>query len=65
VTQALFESSPKRRYMVVPNQTEAEWTIKKAIEQLVQLNEGQAYTYDREAMVRMLDEALANARPKR
>jgi len=28
VTQALFESSPKRRYMVVPNQTEAEWTIK-------------------------------------
>jgi NAD(P)-dependent dehydrogenase (short-subunit alcohol dehydrogenase family) len=65
VTQALFEPSPKRRYMVVPNQTEAEWTIKKAIEQLVQLNEGQAYTYDREAMVRMLDEALANARPKR
>ncbi len=65
VAQALFESSPKRRYMVVPNQTEAEWTIKKAIEQLVQLNEGQAYTYDREAMVRMLDEALGNARPKR
>lgn len=65
VKQALFEPSPKRRYMVVPNQTEAEWTIKKAIEQLVQLNEGQAYTYDREAMVRMLDEALANARPKR
>lgn len=65
VTQALFEPSPKRRYMVVPNQTEAEWTIKKAIERLVQLNEGQAYTYDREAMVRMLDEALANARPKR
>ena len=27
VTQALFEPSPKRRYMVVPNQTEAEWTI--------------------------------------
>src|SRR5262245_42830124 len=65
VTQALFESSPKRRSMVVPNQTEAEWIIKKVIEQLVQLNEGQAYTYDREAMVRMLDEALANARPKR
>jgi NAD(P)-dependent dehydrogenase (short-subunit alcohol dehydrogenase family) len=65
VTQALFEPSPKRRYMVVPNQTEAEWTIKKAIERLVQLNEGQAYTYDREVMVRMLDEALANARPKR
>jgi len=65
VAQALFELSPKRRYMVVPNQTEAEWTIKKAIEQLVQLNEGQAYTYDRDAMVKMLDEALGNARPRR
>lgn len=65
VAQALFEPSPKRRYMVVPNQAEAEWTIKKAMEQLVELNEGQAYTYDREAMMRMLDEALANARPKR
>lgn len=63
VAQALFEASPKRRYMIVPNQTEAEVTIRKAIEVLVQLNEGQAYTYDRAALVKMLDEALAKARP--
>jgi len=64
VEQALFEPKPKRRYLVVPNQHEAEITIQKQIEQLVQLNEGQPYTYDRGALVKMLDAALANARPK-
>jgi NAD(P)-dependent dehydrogenase (short-subunit alcohol dehydrogenase family) len=63
VTLALFEPSPKRRYMVVPDQHEAEITIKKAIQELVQLNEGHAYTYDRESLIKMLDEALATARP--
>jgi len=64
VERALFEANPKRRYMVVPNQQEAERTIRKQIEQLVQLNEEQRYTYDREALTKMLDEALAGARPR-
>jgi NAD(P)-dependent dehydrogenase (short-subunit alcohol dehydrogenase family) len=64
VEQALSEAEPKRRYMVVPNQEEAEVTIRKQIEQLVQLNEGQLYTYDRATLVKMLDEALAKARPQ-
>jgi NAD(P)-dependent dehydrogenase (short-subunit alcohol dehydrogenase family) len=63
VEQALSEPNPRRRYMVVPNQDEAEITIRKQIEQLVQLNEGQPYSYDRAALVRMLDDALAQARP--
>ncbi len=63
VALALSEPEPKRRYMVVPNQFEAEITIKKQIQELVQLNEGHAYTYDRDALVRMLDEARATARP--
>lgn len=63
VSRALFEPEPKHRYMVVPNQYEGEITIRKAIQELVQLNEGHAYTYDREALVRMLDEALVTARP--
>jgi hypothetical protein len=50
--------------MVVPDQIEAERTIRKQIEQLVQLNEGQPYAYDREALVKMLDEAMATARPR-
>jgi len=64
VELALFEAAPKRRYMVTPDQREAEITIRKQIEQLVQLNEGQPYTYDRDGLVKMLDEALATARPK-
>ncbi len=51
--------TPKRRYMVVPNQGEAERTIKKSIEELVQLNAGHKHSYDRETLIAMLDEALA------
>jgi NAD(P)-dependent dehydrogenase (short-subunit alcohol dehydrogenase family) len=61
---ALFDPNPKRRYMVVPNEREAEITIRKQIAQLVQLNEGQPYTYDREGLVKLLDEALAQSRPR-
>ncbi len=64
VELALFEANPKRRYMVVPELREAEVTIRKQIEQLVQLNEDHPYTYDREALIKMLDEALAKARPR-
>jgi NAD(P)-dependent dehydrogenase (short-subunit alcohol dehydrogenase family) len=63
VQLALFEPTPKRRYMVTPDQGEAERTIRKQIEQLVQLNERQPYAYDREALVRMLDEALKTTSP--
>jgi len=61
VELALFEPKPKLRYMVVPNQHEAEITITKQIAQLVQLNERQPYSYDRAALIRMLDQALAGA----
>lgn len=64
VKKALFEPNPKRRYMVVPDQREAEITVRKQIEQLAQLNEGQPYTYDRDTLVKMLDEALAGSQPK-
>ena len=57
---ALFSDEPKRRYMVVPNEDEADRTIRKAIEELVQLNEWQAYSYDRDELVKMLEEALSN-----
>jgi NAD(P)-dependent dehydrogenase (short-subunit alcohol dehydrogenase family) len=54
----LFDAEPKRRYMVVPNEDEANRTISKAIMELAQLNEGQEYTYTRDELVAMLDEAL-------
>lgn len=64
VEKALFEPSPKRRYMVTPNREEAEWAVNSLIGQLVQLNEGQPYTYSRDQLVKMLDDALAHARPR-
>jgi NAD(P)-dependent dehydrogenase (short-subunit alcohol dehydrogenase family) len=64
VLQFFTEPAPKRRYMVVPNQREAEITIRKQIEELAQLNEGHPYTYGRDELVKMLDEALAKARPR-
>jgi NAD(P)-dependent dehydrogenase (short-subunit alcohol dehydrogenase family) len=57
---ALFAETPRRRYMVVPDQFEAEITIRKAIEELVQLNGGHAFSYDRDQLVEMLDQALAS-----
>jgi NAD(P)-dependent dehydrogenase (short-subunit alcohol dehydrogenase family) len=37
---------------------------RKITEQLVQLNEGQPYTYERTALIKILDDALAQARPR-
>jgi NAD(P)-dependent dehydrogenase (short-subunit alcohol dehydrogenase family) len=64
VEHALFDAAPKRRYMVVPNEEEGRRTIEKQIAQLVELNEGHAYTYDRDALVKMLDEKLKGSRPR-
>lgn len=60
----LTSDSPKRRYMVVPNQFEAEITIRQALLELVQLNEGHPFTYTRDELVEMLDEALGEAQPR-
>jgi NAD(P)-dependent dehydrogenase (short-subunit alcohol dehydrogenase family) len=58
VLHSLSDASPKRRYMVTPNAAEAELTIKKAIEELVQLNQDQPYSYDRKTLIEMLDAKL-------
>jgi len=55
----MTSDAPLPRYLVVPDASEAEMTIRRALQELVQLNEWQAYKYDRDALVKMLDEALA------
>jgi NAD(P)-dependent dehydrogenase (short-subunit alcohol dehydrogenase family) len=65
VVHALFDANPKRRYLVVPEEREAELTVTKAIEELVQLNERQPYSYDRDDLVRMLDAGLASSQAPR
>ena len=48
--------------MIVSNAREANVTIDKAIEELVQLNQTHKFTLDRETLVRKLDPALARVR---
>jgi len=59
VKHALFDEQPKLRYLVVPKQGEAEFTIKAAIRKVVQLNTDHPYSYDRETLISMLEEVLA------
>ena len=62
VLQALSAAKPKRRYMIVPEQAQAAETIQGVVDVLMQLNADQAYTYDRAALNRMMDESAAKAR---
>jgi len=59
VMKALFDEHPKPRYMVVPNQQEAYWTINRAIERMTEQNHDQKFSYSREQLIEMLDAALA------
>lgn len=57
----LTSDSPKRRYMVVPNEQEANATIRAHIRRLVQLNEDQPYEFTRDELMAMIDEAMADS----
>ena len=54
----MTSEEPKRRYMVVPNEFEAKITIQQMMREMVQLNEGQPYSFSRDELVKMLDEIL-------
>lgn len=58
---ALFSDKPLRRYMVVPAESEAAWAIDKVIQELVEFNQWQAYSYSREQLIEKLDAALKAA----
>ena len=63
VLHALFDENPKEHYLVVPEQQQAEWTIRKAVEELVSLNEDHKFSYNRDELIKMLDEAMAPPEP--
>ena len=65
VAHALFDGAPKEHYLVVPEQRQAMITIRKALEELVSLNEDHEFSYSRDELVQMLDEALAPAEESR
>jgi NAD(P)-dependent dehydrogenase (short-subunit alcohol dehydrogenase family) len=62
VAEALLDimssSNPKSRYLVTPNEQQAEMTIRGAMKRMLQLNEDHRYSFDRDELVAMLDELL-------
>ena len=56
---ALFDDNPLRRYMVVPNAEEQGWTIRTKMNELVQLNQWGPYSYSRDELIALLDEAMS------
>ena len=55
VRQALFDENPRGRYLVVPRQEEAGWTIAKAIEETLVLNAGHEHSYSRDEIAQLID----------
>jgi NAD(P)-dependent dehydrogenase (short-subunit alcohol dehydrogenase family) len=64
VMHALFDESPKPNYLVVPNEKEAGWTIRKIIEEMAELNADHEYTYSDEELIEMLKETTAAQRAR-
>ena len=60
---ALFDEDPLRRYIVVPNAEEQAFTIRTKVNELVQLNQWGPYSYSRDELVELLDEALSGDAP--
>jgi NAD(P)-dependent dehydrogenase (short-subunit alcohol dehydrogenase family) len=56
---ALFDESPLLRYMVVPSAEEQAMTIQTKLQQLIQLNQWGPHRYSDEALVALLQQALA------
>jgi hypothetical protein len=46
----------------VPNQREAEAIIRKAMQEMLQLNEGHPFSYSRDELVEMLDGMMEQMR---
>lgn len=65
VLDAMTSADPKARYLVVPVQNQAAVVFRKMMEEIAQLNESHKFSYDRDALVRMLDSALARSRARR
>lgn len=60
---ALFDANPQQRYMVVGDAARADRTMRALLHRMLELNENQPFTYDREGLIKLLDEELANMQP--
>ena len=61
VLELMTADKPQRRYMVTPNEEQSDMTIRAALQRLLELNEGHAYSKSRDELVELLDELMAPA----
>jgi NAD(P)-dependent dehydrogenase (short-subunit alcohol dehydrogenase family) len=59
VLELMSSSAPRQRYMVVPNAKEAALTMQASMRRLLQLNQGQPYSYNREQLIELIDQLLS------
>lgn len=59
VEHALFDENPQQRYMVVGDPGRADQTMRAMLSRMLQLNENQPYTFDRQSLINLLDEEMA------
>ena len=64
VLDALTSANPKPRYMPVPQAGQGAIALRTLMNEIVQLNSTQKFTLDRDALVKMLDDAIARTTPK-
>jgi len=57
--------TPKLRYMVTPNQAQAERTLRRSLRRTLQLNQDQVYSFDVETLAKFLSEEAANLNSKK
>lgn len=57
IEMALFDKQPKDRYLIVPEQREAGWTISWGIDEIMQLNSQHKHSYTRDELVALIDQS--------
>jgi hypothetical protein len=55
IEQALFDATPRDRYLIVPRQEEAGWTISRAVTEALAFNNGHEFSYTRDELVELID----------
>jgi NAD(P)-dependent dehydrogenase (short-subunit alcohol dehydrogenase family) len=65
VLDAMTHAAPRMRYLVVPAANQATIALRKLLDVIVQMNDSQKFTVDRDGLVKMLDEAIARGKQGR
>jgi NAD(P)-dependent dehydrogenase (short-subunit alcohol dehydrogenase family) len=58
IEHALFDPNPQHRYMVVGDPERAENTIRAILHRMLELNQSQDYTYNRDELVSLMQEEM-------